>query len=55
MDVRVYFPKGLVITKDSFNKAHRATHYSIRPHWDMPVTKFCMLLDDFTKKLIAEN
>jgi hypothetical protein len=47
-------PQGLVITKDSFNKTHNATHYSIRPHWDMPVAKFCMLLDELTKELIVE-
>ncbi|HMW46745.1 MAG TPA: hypothetical protein PKC70_00495 [Cellvibrionaceae bacterium] len=52
-DVKI--PQGLVITKDAFNQAYGATHYSIRPHWDMPVSKFCMLLDELTKELIYEN
>jgi hypothetical protein len=47
-------PLGLVITKDGFNSAYNATHYSIRPNWDMTVTKFCMLLDEFTSELIKE-
>jgi hypothetical protein len=51
----VKIPHGLVITKDSFNKIHGATHYSIRPNWDMPVSKFCMLLDELTKELIFED
>lgn len=38
-------PYGLVITKDEFNQRFQATHYTIRPQWDMPVVKFCFLLD----------
>ena len=51
----VRIPPGLVITKDAYNNNYNATHYSIRPHWDMPVSKFCMLLDELTKELIYEN
>ncbi len=51
----VKIPQGLVITKDTFNKIYGATHYSIRPHWDIPVSKFCMLLDELTKELIYES
>lgn len=50
----VKIPDGLVITKDTFNTNYNSTHYSIRPHWDMPVSKFCMLLDELTKELIFE-
>lgn len=45
-------PLGLVITKDKTlkpkNKTNEPapTHYSIRPHWDMPLKQFLMLLDD---------
>ncbi len=44
-------PKGLVITKDEFNKRFKSTHYTIRPHWDMPVTKYCILLDQLAEQL----
>ena len=44
-------PKGLVITKDEFNKRFKSYHYTIRPHWDMPVAKYCMLLDELAKQL----
>ncbi len=47
----VTIPIGLVITKDDYKKRLKATHYTIRPNWDMPVTKFCMLLDQLTKCL----
>ena len=47
-------PHGLVITKDSFNPRHNATHYSLRPNWDMPLKKFLMLLDQVATKLVAE-
>ncbi len=39
-------PHGLVITKDEWNRRFQATHYTIRPQWDMQVSKFCFLLDD---------
>ena len=43
-------PLGLVITKDKTLKSKSnepaPTHYSIRPHWDMPIKQFLMLLDD---------
>jgi len=44
-------PFGLVITKDSYKKNFKATHYTIRPNWDMPVTNFCRLLDEMIKNL----
>ena len=48
-------PFGLVITKDEFNDLHRATHYSIRANWDMPLTKFLMLLVELAAQLIFEK
>lgn len=44
-------PKGLVITKDEWHKKFKCYHYTIRPNWDMPVTKFCMLLDELASYL----
>lgn len=51
----IRLPFGLVITKDEFNKLHEATHYSIRANWDMPLTKFLMLLDELAVQLIFER
>lgn len=48
-------PHGLHITKDSFNKRHESFHYSIRASWDMPLTKFLMLLDKLAMHLISET
>lgn len=45
-------PKGLVITKDSWHKKFKCFHYTIRPNWDMPVTKFCVLLDELATYLV---
>jgi hypothetical protein len=44
-------PFGLVITKDDYKKRLKATHYTIRPNWDMPVTNFCVLLDKLAIEL----
>lgn len=48
-------PYGLAITKDQFNATHQATHYSIKAKWDMPLTKFLMLLDELAAQLVPEN
>ena len=48
-------PHGLAITKDQYNKAHKATHYSIKAKWDMPLTKFLCLLDELAAELVTEN
>ena len=47
-------PHGLVITKDDWKEQFQAYHYTIRPHWDMPLTKFLMLLDKLAVKLVKE-
>jgi len=45
-------PNGLVITKDDWHKKFKCFHYTIRPNWDMPVAKYCMLLDELAKYLV---
>lgn len=45
-------PHGLVITKDDWHKKFKCFHYTIRPNWDMPVSKFCMLLDKLATQLV---
>ena len=37
---RTILPDGLVIVKDSYNKAFGATHYTIAPERDMPLILF---------------
>jgi len=49
--INIKIPHGLVITKDKFHKKFKCYHYTIRPNWDMPVSKFCMLLDELSKHL----
>lgn len=39
-------PKGLIITKDSYNKKYKATHYTISPNYTMPKAQFIKLLDE---------
>ena len=45
-------PRGLVITKDGWHKRFKCYHYTIRPNWDMSVTKFCILLDQLAAQLV---
>ncbi len=46
--IKTKLPLGLVITKDEWNGRFNATHYTIRPQWDMQVKNFCLLLDELT-------
>ena len=46
-------PHGLIITRDSYNKRFKATHYSISPNFDMPKARFIQLLDQLARN--AEN
>lgn len=39
-------PLGLAIVKGNYNSRVRATHYTIAPAYDMPLTEFRSLLDD---------
>lgn len=51
LDSKTKIPRGLVITRDAEKKDNIPVHYSIRPHWDMPLSKFCFLLDDLATQL----
>ncbi|MGH1472050.1 MAG: hypothetical protein ACRBCS_12700 [Cellvibrionaceae bacterium] len=46
-------PKGLAIVKDSFNDTFQATHYTIAPAYDMPLSTFKSLLNQLA--LIANR
>lgn len=48
-------PNGLYIVKDNYNARHESFHYSIKAGWDMPLTKFLMLLDELALSLFAET
>lgn len=48
-------PVGLVILKDNYNSRHKATHYTICPHWDMPLKNFLILIDQLIPMLVPEN
>ncbi len=41
-------PEGLAIVKDSYNQTVLATHYTIAPAYDMPLSKFKTLLKEFS-------
>ena len=47
-------PDGLAIVQDSFNESFQATHYTIAPAYDMPVTRFRNLLSELAKSAIKE-
>ena len=51
LTINTKIPFGLVITKDDFHRKFKCYHYTIRPNWDMPVSKFCMLLDELSECL----
>lgn len=44
-------PSGLVVVKDRFNKTLGATHYTIAPAHDMPLTTFKMLLNHLAAQI----
>jgi hypothetical protein len=51
LDSTTKIPRDLVITRDAEKIGNNPVHYSIRPHWDMPLSKFCLLLDDLASQL----
>ena len=51
LDSTTKIPRGLVITRDAEKIGNNPVHYSIRPHWDMPLSNFCLLLDDLASQL----
>lgn len=46
-------PDGLIITKDSYNKRFKATHYSVSPNYNMPKFQFIQLLDRLARNAEA--
>lgn len=44
-------PEGLAIVKDSYNETFLATHYTIAPAYDMPVSTFRILLEKFAAEI----
>ena len=47
-------PRGLAIVKDSYNDTVMATHYTIAPAYDMPLSQFKLLLNKFASSVIKE-
>ena len=44
-------PNGLAIVRDSYNETFLATHYTIAPAHDMPISEFRSLLKQFAKEI----
>lgn len=47
-------PQGLAIVKDEYNTQFDATHYTIAPAFDMPLSQFKAKLQQLAKLLIKE-
>ncbi len=47
-------PAGLAIVKDKFNRRIGATHYTIAPAYDMPLTSFKKLLDQLALLVVRD-
>jgi hypothetical protein len=47
-------PSGLAIVKDKFNSRISATHYTIAPAYDMPLSLFRSLLNDLAANVVRE-
>lgn len=47
-------PDGLAIVKDNYNNKFEATHYTIAPAWDMPLSQFKSKLSILAASLIKE-
>ncbi len=47
-------PDGLAIVKDQYNTMFQATHYTIAPAFDMPLTQFKSLLSVLAQRIIKE-
>lgn len=47
-------PSGLALVKDKFNSRLSATHYTIAPAHDMPLSLFRSLLNDLATILVRE-
>lgn len=47
-------PAGLAIVRDKYNHRIGATHYTIAPAYDMPLTRFKTLLDQLAMLVVRE-
>lgn len=47
-------PEGLAIVRDQYNSRFEATHYTIAPAYDMPLSQFKSKLSILAKSLIRE-
>lgn len=47
-------PDGIAIVKDEYNTAFGATHYTIAPAYDMPLSQFKLKLEQLAAKLLKE-
>lgn len=47
-------PEGLAIVRDSYNTKFEATHYTIAPAYDMPLSQFKSKLSTLAMKLMKE-
>ena len=47
-------PSGLAIVKDQYNPRFGAYHYTIAPAYDMPLSKFKLLLSKLAKLAVRE-
>jgi len=47
-------PYGLAVVKDEFNSRAGATHYTIAPAFDMPLTRFKLLLDQLLQDILRK-
>ena len=47
-------PEGLAIVEDNYNEKFKATHYTIAPAFDMPISQFKGKLLELAAELIRE-
>jgi hypothetical protein len=47
-------PYGLAIVKDEYNTRFNATHYTLAPFFDMPLSRFKTLLSQLAQMIVRE-
>jgi len=47
-------PHGLAIVKDEYNTRFDATHYTLAPAFDMPLSRFKSLLNQLAQSIVKE-
>jgi hypothetical protein len=48
-------PAGLAVVKDPYNEQMQATHHTIAPAYDMPITMFRLLLSQLAASALKES